>query len=569
MRKKWAFLVGISDYDHRGFNRLSFANEHISDFEDLLRSSGDFEEKSIITLKSDDPPDKRPNRTHIINQFDKLLKKIDHKNTLFIYFVCHGGFFGDKNYIFPLNANKDDDDILIDTSLSIEWFTRRIKKYDSKSWKVYFFIDACREQLTKSSFGKKLEVGILDDKVNITTFKNLDKNHLPLGINFFFACCEGEKSWHFKKENRMQSIFSYALIKGLREKINKPPIYLGELITSVKDEVENIVSDGTFPIQRPHDPIPDGERDVILLGHRYEDELMARLFNPEFQEKLHLILNEYDNSIEKLIAINVLDRNGKLVWSKTRISEESVKKRIDTIIKSIVRPIIKTSKKQSFFSETILAESYRIINRVVEPELIFLTVCYAMTKIDPILENASIAGKYITQAFNGLSIAPKFPKAASEFDDAPVERVIQEREGELYTGKKSEGKTIFISYSFLDTDYFQISKIVRRLELYPKIKEVIFWEVDSKQNIIEFMEGALRKSDTFVLFCSKNSSKSEAVKGEWQSSYQMLKKNLIKLIPVYENEDDIPRLLWSMLNVRYTKDDFDGFIQKLYEEILR
>ena len=160
----------------------------------------------------------------------------------------------------------------------------------------------------------------------------------------------------------------------------------------------------------------------------------------------------------------------------------------------------------------------------------------------------------------------------------------KEIHGEYFSGSKSlaldvaaplpiEEKAgllnVFISYSTLDTDYFQISKLVRRLELYSEIKEVLYWEVDSKQNIVEFMEETLKKTNVFVLFCSEKSMKSEAVKGEWQSAYQMVKKGLMKMIPVYEDEDHIPRLLWNMLNVKFTKDDFEEFIQNLYKEIIR
>jgi len=137
------------------------------------------------------------------------------------------------------------------------------------------------------------------------------------------------------------------------------------------------------------------------------------------------------------------------------------------------------------------------------------------------------------------------------------------------TGKKVAKHNVFISYSTLDTDYFKISEIVNRLKLYPEINEVLFWEADSKQNIVEFMEETLKKTDTFVLFCSDNSMKSESVKGEWQSAYQIVKKGLMKIIPVYEVEECIPRLLWQMLNVKYMKDDFEGFIHILYKEILR
>jgi len=43
----------------------------------------------------------------------------------------------------------------------------------------------------------------------------------------------------------------------------------------------------------------------------------------------------------------------------------------------------------------------------------------------------------------------------------------------------------------------------------------------------------------------------------------------MKIVPVYEKQKDLPYLLKPMLNVKFNKNDFDGFIQKLYEEILR
>ena len=128
---------------------------------------------------------------------------------------------------------------------------------------------------------------------------------------------------------------------------------------------------------------------------------------------------------------------------------------------------------------------------------------------------------------------------------------------------------VFLSYSTLDAEHFRISDIVKELEVFQEIKKVSYWQADSKQNIVEFMEDTLKSTDVFVLFCSKNSVKSNAVKDEWQAAFQMRKKGMLKIIPVYEDEDDIPVLLWQMLNVKYSKEEFDGFIEKLYEEILR
>lgn len=102
---------------------------------------------------------------------------------------------------------------------------------------------------------------------------------------------------------------------------------------------------------------------------------------------------------------------------------------------------------------------------------------------------------------------------------------------------------IFLSSSSLDSKHFQIKEIKKYLERYPVISEVLYWEEDSKQNIVEFMEETLKKANVFVLFCSENSNQSKAVADEWQAAFQLRKKELMNIIPVYEEEDHIPYLL--------------------------
>jgi len=149
----------------------------------------------------------------------------------------------------------------------------------------------------------------------------------------------------------------------------------------------------------------------------------------------------------------------------------------------------------------------------------------------------------------------------------------QDKQGKkaVPVSKKKQVKKlrVFLSYSTLDVDYFKIADIVKSLEEYPEIKKASYWQADSKQNIVEFMENTLKNTDVFVLFCSKNSVKSNAVKDEWQAAFQLRKKGALKIVPVYYDEDDIPVLLLQLLNVKFEKDNFDGFIGNLYEEILR
>ncbi len=130
-------------------------------------------------------------------------------------------------------------------------------------------------------------------------------------------------------------------------------------------------------------------------------------------------------------------------------------------------------------------------------------------------------------------------------------------------------RVIFLSYSTLDSEYFNIPLIAERLEEFPEIDKVLFWEVDSGESVVDFMEETLRVSNIFMLFCTENSFNSEAVKGEWQAAYQLRKRGKMKIIPVFEKEENVPFLLLPLISVKFLKENFDAFIEDLYKETLR
>ena len=83
------------------------------------------------------------------------------------------------------------------------------------------------------------------------------------------------------------------------------------------------------------------------------------------------------------------------------------------------------------------------------------------------------------------------------------------------------------------------------------------------------MEKTLKVYNVFVLFCSENARGSHSVEDEWKAAFQLRKKGLLKIIPVYEDENYIPALLTPILNVKFSKDSYGKFVVKLYKEILR
>jgi len=146
---------------------------------------------------------------------------------------------------------------------------------------------------------------------------------------------------------------------------------------------------------------------------------------------------------------------------------------------------------------------------------------------------------------------------------------------------------IFLSYSTLDTNRFQILRIVKSLEEYPEIAKVMCWEAEKAlfistikryykkstkkrrgkkiSDYLELINETLKKYDVFVLFCSENSVKSASIKDEWQVAFD---KRKISIIPVYEKKDNIPDILERSANVKFDKRKFKNFIKKLYQEIL-
>lgn len=130
-------------------------------------------------------------------------------------------------------------------------------------------------------------------------------------------------------------------------------------------------------------------------------------------------------------------------------------------------------------------------------------------------------------------------------------------------------KVVYLSYSEPDFKHFNISEIAKRLESYPKIDKVIFQKMEEIKVGAEYVEQKLKDSNVFLLFCSSNTMNSEKLKDEWQPAFQLRKKGLMKMIPVFENDEDIPVVLLHLPRIEFSKNTFNVFIEKLYKEIIR
>jgi len=166
-----------------------------------------------------------------------------------------------------------------------------------------------------------------------------------------------------------------------------------------------------------------------------------------------------------------------------------------------------------------------------------------------------VAGDY-----NGIVRIWDFLEKCIDFESGlhPKETVV-EISDEL--GKKI---TIFISYATADSERFGIQTVANLLKnSFVDVKDVLFWEEYMDDDIYVYMNDNLGKADVILVFCSENANKSDAVKSEWMAAHKMKKK----LIPIFEDENDIPPLLTTKLGIQFLPNDIKGFVQELHELI--
>lgn len=196
-------------------------------------------------------------------------------------------------------------------------------------------------------------------------------------------------------------------------------------------------------------------------------------------------------------------------------------------------------------------------NKIPDDLLIVFIVVIIVSSLVLIIVIIFIRKKYDIFHFKSTEMAESIEESVIEPETIPESKKI------------APPFKLFLSYSTLDSEFFQIRKTVKNLEKFPEVSKVYYWEADSGENIVEYMERTLNKCNVFVLFCSQNTLNSNAVKDEWQAAFQLRKKGQLKIVPVYKEERFIPALLTPILNVKFEEDNFKDYVEKLYKEILR
>ncbi|MFX1314164.1 MAG: TIR domain-containing protein [Promethearchaeota archaeon] len=131
--------------------------------------------------------------------------------------------------------------------------------------------------------------------------------------------------------------------------------------------------------------------------------------------------------------------------------------------------------------------------------------------------------------------------------------------------EEKKNKIIFVSYATKDAELFKIQEIAKGLTIYNEIEEVLYYEAESYDNFVKYMNDNLGRCDVVLLFCSPNALESGAVEKEWTAADAMNKP----IIPVFIKADHIPPLLKSRLGVEFDTFNLPKSIQEIHRIIMK
>ncbi|MGK7884984.1 MAG: COP23 domain-containing protein [Crocosphaera sp.] len=200
MAKNWAIIIGVNDYVHLG--SLKWAIRDAQLMANFLVNKKFFGKNVFKVLhfhcKAKDEKMK-PTRANI-RHFLRSLKeqKMNKDDNFWFFFSGHGRVDNGQDYLMPLYGNTDD---IKETAISTKFIIEQLR--ESHAGNIFLFLDACRTTGNKNSLGIGHATEIEAKAKKIVTF---------------FSCSPNEVSYEINELK--QSSFSYALLKGLKDKAN-------------------------------------------------------------------------------------------------------------------------------------------------------------------------------------------------------------------------------------------------------------------------------------------------------------------------------------------------------------
>ena len=194
-----ALVIGVNQYERRGFRNLQYAERDVEDVAKILESDG----YEVHLLTGTGVAKQRATLTNIRSKVDQVLSDRKKSDLVVIALAGHGfqiqiggaGQTARESFFCPVDAQQDDSE----TMLSIGWLLDEIDRRGGGRNLV--LVDACREDPARSR------------GMNGSVVKTL-----PEGVAVLFGCRAGQQTFETRNAGGGHGVFFHYVLEGLRGK---------------------------------------------------------------------------------------------------------------------------------------------------------------------------------------------------------------------------------------------------------------------------------------------------------------------------------------------------------------
>jgi hypothetical protein len=199
IRKRWAVLVGVGEYDDERYGALPLCLHDVTAIAQALynsHSNSGFTQESICVLADDTLH--KPTCENIVSVLKTMADNTEPDDLLLFYYTGHGDFAQDEAYLVARGGVVDD---LKGTALSISYVKAIMQSARARAKVI--ILDACHSGANLNGKGPRR----MNPKYQERVF------HQAKGIAILASCDQDQLSYPWEKQKR--SVYTYFLLEAL------------------------------------------------------------------------------------------------------------------------------------------------------------------------------------------------------------------------------------------------------------------------------------------------------------------------------------------------------------------
>ncbi|MBM4160610.1 MAG: CHAT domain-containing protein [Ignavibacteria bacterium] len=257
--QRWAVVVGISEYTHRGIPALKYAESDAQAFAEFLKKpeGGGFEPDHMRILLNNDAT--------LENLKEALIDFLSHaidKDLVIIFFAGHGA----PDPARPMNLyllTHDADPSRLGTTAFPMWDIQTVLARHITAKKIVVFSDACHSGGISADFAAR---GVNVTESNLINQYLADLARTKDGIVVFTASAAGEVSQEIPE--LAHGVFTYYLLEGMKGQAdlnNDYTVTINELMQYVEEQVKRRTKGAQNPTRSQ--TAYDKDLTISLIAH--------------------------------------------------------------------------------------------------------------------------------------------------------------------------------------------------------------------------------------------------------------------------------------------------------------